>query len=273
MNIWDCHIHCRGDEQADDVLRAMDAAGVTRITAFSAYPGSHHEAGPPPPLADFRENMLKVAALQRAAPDRIWGVFWPDPRQEGVLDVIEEALVEHELHGLKMIPNHWAACDDFMLPLYETMQQLAKPIQFHSGILYAFGDSSRFCRPVLYETLINYPGLKFALAHIGWPWTDECLAVYGHSRSLAHARGDNSGMWIDTCRGTPDAWREDALRKAVIFAGCNRLMYGTDTYPGGIAGSTPVHVRKDLDLLRNEIGVSEQQLEDFFWNAAEAFYS
>jgi predicted TIM-barrel fold metal-dependent hydrolase len=251
----------------------MDAAGITRVSLFSQHPGPIRQLCPPPSAADFRTAIDHAASLQAADPDRIFGLFWADPRTDGILDLIDYALVDRELHGVKMIPNHWAACDDFMAPIYEKMCQLGKPLHFHSGILYAFGDSSRFCRPVLYETLINYPGLKFALAHIGWPWTDECLAVFGHSRSLAGTRGDSSGMWIDTCRGTPDAWREDALRKAVIFAGCTRLMYGTDTYPSGLATTAPVHIRKDTDLLRNEIGVSEQQLEDFFWNAAEQFYS
>ncbi len=199
-------------------------------------------------------------------------MFWADPRTEGVLDLLDYALVDKGLHGVKMIPNHWSAGDDFMAPIYERMRELGKPLHFHSGILYAFGDSSRFCRPVLYEALINYPGLKFALAHISWPWTDECLAVFGHFRSAAAHRRDGSGMWIDCSRGTPDAWREEALRKAVIFAGCNRLMYGTDTAPQGLASSAPVHIRKDLDLLRNQIGASEQQIEDFFWNAAEELY-
>jgi len=273
MKIWDCHVHSYGgSERPDDVLQAMDAAGLTRITLFSQHPGQIRELCPPPAAADCRAAIDHVAGLQAADPDRIYGMFWADPRTEGVLDLLDYALVDKGLHGVKMIPNHWSASDDFMTPIYERMRELGKPLHFHSGILYAFGDSSRFCRPVLYETLINYPGLKFALAHISWPWTDECLAVFGHSRSLAATRGDSSGMWIDCSRGTPDAWREEALRKAVIFAGCNRLMYGTDTAPQGLTSSAPVHIRKDLDLLRNQIGASEQQIEDFFWNAAEELY-
>ena len=28
MRIWDCHVHCRGDDKGEDVLRAMDEAGI-----------------------------------------------------------------------------------------------------------------------------------------------------------------------------------------------------------------------------------------------------
>ncbi|MGE5532255.1 MAG: amidohydrolase family protein, partial [Bacteroidota bacterium] len=168
---------------------------------------------------------------------------------------------------------HWSACDEFMFPIYEQVRDLGKIIHFHSGILYAFGDSSRFCRPALFEALINFPGLRFALAHISWPWTDECIALFGHFRSAAGHRGNESGMWIDTSRGTPDDWRLDALRKAVGFCGTNRLMYGTDTHPNTLGKSAPIHIGKDVDLLRGQIGVTEEQLQEFFWGAAEAFYA
>lgn len=273
MKVWDCHVHLHAEESGEEVLRAMDAAGITRVTLFSRYPANYREKCPPPPAQDLRASIDHVAAVQASDPDRVFGMFWADPRTDGVLDLIEYALVDQGLHGVKMIPAHWAPTDELLFPIYEKMRDLGKPIHFHSGILYAFGDSSRFCRPVLYEALINFPGLKFALAHISWPWTDECLAVFGHFRSAAHHRSNESGMWIDCSRGTPDAWREDALRKAVIFAGCNRLMYGTDTFPEHLPTSAPAMIRKDMDLLRNQIGATPQQIEDFFWNAHAELYT
>ena len=79
-------------------------------------------------------------------------------------------------------------------------------------------------------------------------------------------------MWIDTCRGTPDAWRLDALQKAAAFCGTSRLMFGTDTTPGNLGKVAPIHTGKDMDLLRGQIGLREAQLEEFFWGAAEEFY-
>lgn len=274
MSVWDCHVHCyAGDEKAADVLAQMDQGGITRATLMSRFPGDFREQCPPASLADQRAAIDHVAGLQDADPDRLWSLFWADPRTEGVLDLIEYALSDRGLHGLKLIPDHWTAGDEFLFPIYEKVRELGKVIQFHSGILYAFGDSSRFCRPVLYETLLHFPGLKFSLAHIGWPWTDECLAVFGHFNSAAAHRGNQSEMWVDTCRGTPDAWRLDALQKAVAFCGTNRLMFGTDSYPANLGKVGPLHIQKDMDLLRNQIGLRDAQLEEFFWGAAEAFYS
>jgi predicted TIM-barrel fold metal-dependent hydrolase len=190
-----------------------------------------------------------------------------------MIEEIERGIADCRLRGVKMIPDHWSPTDELLYPIYDKVRSLRVPIQFHSGILYGFGDSSRVCRPALYEALVNFPGLRFSLAHISWPWVDECIAVFGRFRAAAGYRDRDTQMWIDTCRGTPDAWREEALRKAVPFCGMERLMFGVDTHPGGLPGAAPVHVAKDLALLRDVIGCSQAQLETFFWGACEGLYA
>ena len=265
MRIWDCHCHARGDETGPYVLEQMDAAKIDRINLFARYPREGTRD-------DVRASIDHLAAVQAADPERIFGLVWANPRAAGMVEELERGIVEKKLRGVKLIPDHWAPTDELLFPIYAKMAELDSPIQFHSGILYGFGDSSRFCRPVLYEALVNYPGLRFALAHIGWPWVDECIAVYGRFRAAAGYKADACQMWIDTCRGTPDAWREEALRKAIPFCGMGHLMFGVDTNPVNLAATAPVHVAKDLAILRNVIGCSEEQIEAFFWNACAAFY-
>lgn len=272
MRIWDCHVHCRGDDKGEDVLRAMDEAGIERINLFGRYPGPRDDPNAHTSRDDVRETIDHVAAVQAADPERIFGLLFANPRAEGMLEEIEYGIAGRGLRGIKMIPDHWSPTDELLLPIYEKMRELGKPIQFHSGILYGFGDSSRYCRPVLFEALVNFPGLRFSLAHIGWPWVDECIAVYGRFRAALRPEAEKCQMWIDTCRGTPDAWREEALRKAIPFCGIDRLMFGTDSWPGGLAQQARVHVGKDLVLLRDVIGVSKEQIETFFWGACERFF-
>ncbi|NLC55958.1 MAG: amidohydrolase [Armatimonadetes bacterium] len=270
MRIWDCHSHCRGDEKGDDVLRAMDQAGITRINLFAPYPrprdGVFYRE-------DVRASIDHVAQVQAADPDRIFGLVWAEPRAPGMVEEIEYGIVERGLRGVKMIPDHWSAGDEMLFPIYEKMRALGKPIQFHSGILYGFGDSSQYCRPVLYEALVHFPGLKFSLAHVGWPWIDECIAVFGRFRAAAGYKLERCQMWIDTCRGTPDAWREEALRKAIPFCTMERVMFGVDGHPASLPEYGREHIQKDLALLRNVIGVSQEQIETFFWGACERFYA
>jgi len=289
MRIWDCHCHSNGTETGDEVLRWMDEAGVERICLFSKYPstpsedtllrgasGRYPERPGSTKVAYRREDVRAatdhIASVQAVDPSRIFGLLWVEPRVPGIVEEIEYALVDKGLRGIKMIPDHWSPTDEIMWPIYDKMQELDKPIQFHSGILYGFDDSSRFCRPVLFEMLVNFPRLRFSLAHISWPWVDECLAVFGRFRAAMSDAPEDCQMWIDTCRGTPDAWRVEALSKAIPFCGMERLMFGVDASPQRLPQTAPVHVRKDMDILRNVIGVSEEQIEMFFWGAAARFY-
>jgi len=273
MQIWDCHCHLRGDETGAYVLEQLDAAGITRVNLFSRYPGRGRGHEDAVSRDEARETIDQIASIQAADPQRIYGLIFANPRAEAMVEEIERGIVDLGLRGVKMIPDHWSPTDELVFPIYRKMQELGKPIQFHSGILYGMGDSSRFCRPVLYEALVNFPGLRFSLAHIGWPWVDECIAVFGRFRAASGHKTDDCQMWVDTCRGTPDGWREEALRKAIPFCGMERLMFGVDGAPSTMVGNAPVHVRKDLDLLRNVIGVSDEQIETFFWGACEGFWA
>lgn len=273
MRIWDCHVHCRGGETVEETLAGMDAVGIERINLFARYPRNPVDHRLAPPREVYRAEIDHIAMLQDGAPDRIYGLFWPDPRTEGIVEEIEYALVDRGLRGIKMIPMGWSPSDELLLPVYEKMQELGKPIQFHSGILYGPGANSQYCRPVLYEALIAFPKLKFSLAHISWPWIDECCAVWGHYRSASGDGKNQCQMWIDCSRGTPDAWRLEAMRKVIPFCGTAQVMYGTDTTPGLMTEMAPDHIRKDRDILKNEIGVSEAQLEQFFWGAAESLFA
>jgi predicted TIM-barrel fold metal-dependent hydrolase len=272
MRVWDCHSHARGDETGEQVLRAMDAAGVDRLNLFGAYPYSIEGRASGFPRDAMRASIDHIAGIQAADPARIFGLIWADPRTPGMVEEIEYGIVDRGLRGVKMIPDHWYPYDELLFPIYDKMAELGRPMQFHSGILYGFGDSSRFCRPAGFEVLLHWPKLRFSLAHISWPWVDECIAVYGRMRAAGGYDPARCQMWVDTCRGTPDAWREEALRKAVPFCGCERLMFGVDGSPASLADNAPVHRAKDLALLRDVLGLSPAQIEQFFWGAAEAFY-
>ncbi len=292
MKVWDCHCHARGNETGEQVLRLMDEAKIDRICLFSQYPpgrstlsGVGHDffrlTGRYPHRDRVEVNYRRedvhaaadhIAAVQAVDPERIFGLLWVEPRAPGILEEIEYALGEKNLRGVKMIPDHWSATDEFMFPIFEKIEDLGKPIQFHSGILYGFDDSSRFCRPTLFEVLVHFPKLRFSLAHISWPWVDECLALYGRFRAAKRAGDEEPQMWVDTCRGTPDAWRVEALAKAVPFVGMDHLMFGVDASPERLLQNAPTHVAKDLAILQNVMGLSQEQIDTFFWGAAAKFY-
>ena len=58
------------------------------------------------------------------------------------------------------------------MKVYNEIAKHEKPVLFHSGILWDGLNSSSTTSP-RFEALLEVNGLKFALAHVSWPWHDE----------------------------------------------------------------------------------------------------
>ncbi len=263
--VMDIHWHPKGDETPRQVALAIEKAGLEKAVVIAPYFAGGDEL-PGMPMEDANRWIAKTA---REAPDRIIGFAWIEPTLPGAVDEVERCIADYGLRGVKMIPNHWYPTDEAVFPVYEKIQEMGVPILFHSGILYGYEDCSRFCQPVLFEALIHFPGIKFALAHISWPWVDECLAVYGRFEAQWH---DYHGkrplvkeiqMWIDITPGTPPAWREDALRKAVAFAGEDHLIWGSDTIACNVEWTRRT-LESDRRIFSQQLGLPASSQEKIF---------
>ncbi|NLX37335.1 MAG: amidohydrolase [Chloroflexi bacterium] len=249
--IIDIHVHAFGEETAKAVLDGMDAAGIDKCCLFAPAPETDELSK----RWAMREATDWLARIAAEAPDRILPFCWIEPTLPGAVQELEYAIADKGFAGVKMIANHWYPCDETVFPVYEKAGELNAPIIFHSGILYFHGDSSRFNRPVFWEPLLHFPKVRFALAHISWPWVDECLALYGRFRALnSEGREHPHQMWIDTTPGTPPAWREDALRKTLSFAGDEYILWGSDSVGTGIHEHGVDVLRSDRQLLHQQLG-------------------
>ena len=164
-----------------------------------------------------------------------------DPTEPDALEQAELAGRKGIL-GFKIICSQHFPCDDRAMPVYNKIAELKKPVLFHSGILYDGRNASgNYNRPCNFEGLLSVDGLRFALAHISWPWTDECIAVYGKFNN-AFSRSGKGGageMFIDVSPGTPRPYRK-AVFDRLLFAGYNiktNLLYGIDTSVGPYSSS------------------------------------
>jgi predicted TIM-barrel fold metal-dependent hydrolase len=257
----DGHIHIHtGDPAPAELLRRMEAAGISGGLLISQPPASFDGTVNTAPPAARLENLL---AWCGAGPD-FFPFYWIDPVDSDALEQVDLA-IEKGVSGFKVICDHFYPGDVRALLTFRAIAEAGKPILFHSGILWDGKPSSHFSRPVNFEALLNVPGLRFALAHISWPWIDECIALYG---KLAAARRRRSGadveMFIDTTPGTPPIYRRDALTKVFtvgydvahnIFFGSDAqaAAYGTDYAAGWIARDREIMaelgVEQDVDSL------------------------
>jgi len=292
MLIIDCHVHSSGFETIDEILKGMDKAGVDKAVIFSPYPGRIREKGGIFPKAkagvtrhlEFsysdvtsekqRKSVEFVARLQKEAPDRIIAFMWLEPRLKDAIEILEWAVSSKEIKGVKMIPDHWYPYDEFMYPIYRKLEELNVPVLFHSGILFGFKDSSRFCRPVNYEVLLSFPDLRFALAHVSWPWVDECIALWGRLRAFVRrefeSEREDVQMYIDITPGTPLIYRQSTLQKLIAYGAEDYIIFGTDCRAGNMEMAR-LHIERDTSILRQVVGVPNETVNKIMSENAPRF--
>ncbi|MCX5866959.1 MAG: amidohydrolase family protein [Proteobacteria bacterium] len=163
----------------EDTLADMDAAGVEKsvVVAIDAETVSGYRI----------PNDLVAQAVEKY-PGRLIGLGSVDPHK-GVLAVreVERLARELKLKGLKFIPHLLELNPDDRLfyPVYEAAQELGLPVLFHTGTHYHLGKKLKYCLPLpLDEVAVDFPNLKIILAHFGFPWFAEALAICQRNQNV-----------------------------------------------------------------------------------------
>lgn len=157
--------------------------------------------------------------------------YWINPLEKDAVDQVKEA-VACGIKGFKVICSSHHPGDPVAMKVYEEISRNQKPVLFHSGILWDGLNSSNYNKPSQFEALLNVNGLKFTLAHVSWPWYDECIAVYGKFLNAFTWRKDLSvEMFIDIAPGTPPLYRREVLKKlyCIGYDIENNVIFGTDS--------------------------------------------
>ena len=268
--IIDCHVHTSPKPQPkEDFIKALDAAGVEKAVLFSFSPASFCRAESKEG-AIFGKPMAPAAALAQvtewaAFSGRIIPFYWIDPMEEDAFAQVDKA-VAAGIAGFKVICNRHFPGDKKPMEVWERIAKANKPILFHSGILYGNGPWSQFNRPVGFEPLLEIPRLRFALAHVSWPWCDENLAVYGFWQSRKEHGTTSAEMFIDTTPGTPHIYRREVFNKIynIGYDIENNVIFGTDCtndkYSSDYAKSI---FAMDKDALDNA-GVSQDKRDKYY---------
>jgi predicted TIM-barrel fold metal-dependent hydrolase len=223
--IIDAHVHCSGTETTAGCLDAMDAAGIDMAVLLAPFlsPGFS---------LDDRDSLYRanehLGRLVHGHGDRLVGFAVVDPRDPEAPAMLRQAVEQHGLRGVKMVPTGWYPEDDAVQGVFREMHALQLPVLFHSGI-FIDGRSGRFCRPAFFEALRDYPGLRICLAHLGWPWTDEAIAV--GLIDLINGVGMDEVMFrFDISFGPPPPYRLEALGRALAVLGPGLLQFGSDCF-------------------------------------------
>jgi len=135
------------------------------------------------------------AEIQKCAPTRIVSFAAAEPLDaqdafnKARLKEVEKTIVEKGLRGLLLTPpyGHYYSNDKRVYPFYEKTVELDIPIYFHHS--HMFGSSKncplKYARIWLLDDLTaDFPELRFNVEHMGYPWTEELLAIMARSPNV-----------------------------------------------------------------------------------------
>jgi uncharacterized protein len=253
--IIDAHLHCSGAERGDDVLRSLDDARVDVGVLLAPFLSDGFSLDDAASLQRANEHLGR---LVRGRADRLAGFAVVDPRDPSAPAQLRRAIEDLGLVGCKMVPTGWYPYDADVQPVFAEARRLAIPLLFHSGI-FIDGRSGRFCRPTFFEALRDHPGLKVCLAHLGWPWVDEAIAVGLIDRILG-VSPDDCMFRFDISFGPPPPYRKEALGRALEVLGPELLQFGSDCFlpcPGAEIAERMGWVDELLDEL--EVGADARR--------------
>jgi predicted TIM-barrel fold metal-dependent hydrolase len=193
-------------------LDALRGAGVDRALVSAWY-------GPHGPLITNDE----VASFVRSAPDTLVGVASVDlSRPMDAVRELRRAVKKLGFRALRILPWLWnlPPNDRRYYPLYAECIELAIPFCLqvgHTGPL----CPSEPGRPIPYldDVALEFPELVVVGGHIGYPWTDEMIAL----------ATKYPNVYIDTSAYKPRRY-PTALREYLQGHGRRKVLFGSN-YP------------------------------------------
>lgn len=112
---------------------------------------------------------------------RFIGFASVDPHQKNAPAELENAVKVLGLKGLKLSPptqEFFPNDKKTAYPIYEKAQSLKIPLLIHAGMSWEPGAKLQYCAPLLLEdAACDFPDLNIVIAHFGWPWVLETVAL------------------------------------------------------------------------------------------------
>jgi predicted TIM-barrel fold metal-dependent hydrolase len=239
-------------KEEDEVIEEFKAAGVNPIlVAFDietvvATPPCTNEY-----VAGMRDRHKDVILQAWAAVDPF----------KGEIAIREARMAINELHMLGFhfhpIMGHFSVDDQRLYPLFEVIAELKAPVMIDvgttgmgAGLPGGLGAIIRHAHPAAIDRLAaDFPNLPIIMAHPGWPWVEETIAVALHKGNV---------YW--ELSGWAPKYFPESVKRDVRGRLQDKVMFGSD-YP-----SLPYErIFREWD----ELGYSDEIKEKIFHKNAE----
>jgi uncharacterized protein len=239
--IVDCHVHVW--ESLDQLgLAGRDggrrghlgpASPTTAEAPLEASPQCHLAASEPVTksfVLGFKSRYLGaeipnsfVAAYVQSRPERLIGVCGIDPTDlSQALDDLAQARTRLGMKAVAMSPaaQEFHPADSRAMQIFAEAAKLGMPVFIHQGLPVSPADKLDFARPVLLDEVAReLPQLKIVIAHLGYPWIEECVCLLGK----------HANVFADVSALSMRPWHAyQALLSAHQYGVMDKLLFGSD---------------------------------------------
>lgn len=194
---WRARFERSNGGSVEALLADMDEAGVDMSVIFPSGPYN------PFPGESFSDDAVwqanqYIAEAQRKYPDRIVGFVRPDVWKESAPQLVEEAITQWGLRGVKLHPVRLPLTDDRFRPLLDKIHELNVPVLVHQGV-----DPVPFLaetgNPLVLDNLtVRYPRIRFIAGHHATGFRELLTAVIGNRQGRIVS---DLGLWqVDYAR-------------------------------------------------------------------------
>lgn len=261
---FDAHVHMHGGQaNSDELLGRLKEAGFDGAVVFSPAPnGMLGESG-------TNEQRLEHLLKYTKGKDTLFPFYFIDPTEEDALWQLRNAK-EAGAVGYKVICNHFYPGYERAMKVYHWIAENHMPLMFHSGILYdGINVSGKYNRPCEFEPLLSVEGLRFSMAHVSWPWTAECIAVYGKFNSFLERNpgGKAAKLYLDITPGTPPTFRQDTMTHVFGngFHVEDEVFWGSDNFVEDYNTEYARRIRERDDEIFAKLGLSKELRNDIYY--------
>jgi hypothetical protein len=167
---------------------------------------------------------------------RFIGFASVDPKRKGAARLLDRALTELKLRGLKLGPiyQHFHPHSKESLDLLEVAAAHQAPVLWHQGTTFVRDAPLEVSRPALLDAVARrFPELPMWIAHLGHPWCEETMATI---RKHPNMYADVSALH------TRPVQLYFAMVSAMEYGVLDKLLFGTD-YPFGTLNETVAGLR------------------------------
>jgi hypothetical protein len=134
-------------------------------------------------------------------------------------------------------------------------------VVFHCGIFFD-GRESSYCRPTFYEAVHQAPNFKGHLAHVGWPWVDECIAVLKIGARFLRIDPAEWSLKVDLSFGPPGDWQLETWQRVLDNLPPDAPCYASDVFwPCEAKEYREKHLQPQLGLFETATTLSHIESE------------